>query len=71
MGTKPQSRKKPITVIQVACVALIFAIAGGIYGFFTGGPISMITIFAESFVASFVLIYVVASFIELSRKSRP
>jgi hypothetical protein len=68
MGTKPQSRKKPITIIQVAGVALIFAIAGGIYGFFTGGPLNIIITSAECFIAGFAVLYVGASFIELSRK---
>ena len=68
MGTKPQSRKKAITIIQVARVALFLALAGGVYGFITGGPGNMIVVFVACFIVGFILSYVCASFIELSRK---
>ncbi len=68
MGTRSQSRKNPITVKQIGVLAFVFALAGGIYGFFTGGPVSMGVVFAECFIAGFVILYFVASFIELLRK---
>jgi hypothetical protein len=68
MGTKPQIKKKAITLIQVGWVALFFAILGGFYGFFTGGPERMIIIFVEWFIAGFIISYVCASFIELLRR---
>jgi len=68
MGTKPQTRKKAITLIQVGWVALFLAIAGGVYGFYTGGPVGMAIVFAEWFIGGFILTYVCASFIELLRK---
>jgi LytS/YehU family sensor histidine kinase len=67
-GMKSQLRKKAITVIQVAWVGLIIAVVGGIYGFYTGGPINMIVVFFEGLIIGFILAYVCASFIELSRK---
>jgi hypothetical protein len=68
MVTKPQSKKKAITVTQVGWAAFFLAIVGGIYGFFTGGPVKMIPGFVEWFIAGFILLYVVASFIELFRR---
>ena len=68
MGTRPQSGKNPITVKQIGVLAFVFALAGGIYGFYTGGPVSMVTVFAECLIAAFVLLYLIASFIELLRK---
>ena len=68
MGTRPQSRKNPITIKQIGVLAFVFALAGGIYGFYTGGPVSMVIVFAECLIAAFVLLYLIASFIELFRK---
>jgi len=68
MVTKPQSRKKTITVKQVGWAALSLAIVGGIYGFFTSGLANMIMVFFECLVAGFILIYIGSSFIELLRK---
>jgi hypothetical protein len=68
MGTKPQFRRKAITVNQVGLVALVPGIAGGVYGFLSGGMMGMIIGFIEWFAAGFVLIYICASFIELFRK---
>jgi hypothetical protein len=68
MGTRPQSRKNPITIKQIGILAFVFALAGGIYGFYTGGPASMGIVFAECLVAGFAILYFVASFIELLRK---
>ena len=68
MGTESQSRKKAITVTQVGWAALFLAIAGGVYGFFTGGPVNMIIAFVASFIAGFILFYVCASFIVLLRR---
>ena len=68
MGTRPQSRKNPITIKQIGVLAFVFALAGGVYGFFTGGPVRMVIVFAECFIAAFVLLYFIASFIELLRK---
>jgi zinc transporter ZupT len=68
MGTQSKSKKQPITVKQVGLASLILAIVGGIIGFYTGGFVSGIIGFAEWFVAGFVLLYLVASFIELLRK---
>ena len=68
MGTKPQSGKKPITVVQVGGAAFILAVIGGIYGFFSGGLAPMAIIFIEVFIVGFVLFYTGASFIELARK---
>lgn len=68
MSPKPQSRKKPITINQVGLIACIIAFAGAVYGFVTGGMVTMIVLFAECLVVGFVLIYVCASFIELLRK---
>ena len=68
MGTRPQSRKNPITIKQIGVLAFVFALAGGIYGFFTGGPVSMGIVFAECLIAGFAILYFVASFIELLRK---
>jgi hypothetical protein len=68
MVTKSKSEKKAITVIQVGWAAFFLAIMGGIYGFFTGGPVRMILGFAEWFIAGFILSYIAASFIELFRR---
>lgn len=68
MGTKPQSGKKAITVTQVGTAALVLAIGGGVYGFFSGGPVNMLIAFVEWFVAGFILFYICASFIVLFRK---
>jgi hypothetical protein len=68
MGVKSTSKKQPITVTQVGLASLILAIVGGIIGFFTGGLESMAIGFAEWFIAGFILLYIVASFIELLRK---
>jgi hypothetical protein len=68
MAAKSRSRRKAITLIQVGWVAFFFAIAGGIYGLFTGGPVNMIILFVACFVGGFILSYVGASFIELLRK---
>jgi hypothetical protein len=68
MGTRPQSKKMPITIKQVGLLAFVFALAGGIYGFYTGGPVRMVIIFFECLVAGFAILYFVASFIELLRK---
>jgi len=68
MGTKSQPKNKAITVTQVIFVALFLAVTGGIYGFFTRGIGGMIILFFECFIAGFVLFYVGASFIELSRR---
>jgi hypothetical protein len=65
---KPQSKKTAITVIHVAWAALIFAIAGGIYGFITGGPVNMAIVFTGCFTGGFIFLYICASFIELSRR---
>ena len=68
MGTKPLSGKKPITVTQVGWGALFVAVAGGVYGFFTGGPTTMIIGFIECLTGGFIILYICASFIELFRK---
>jgi hypothetical protein len=68
MGTRPQSRKNPITIKQVGLLAFVFALAGGIYGFYTGGPVRMVIIFAECLITGFAILYFIASFIELLRK---
>ena len=68
MGTKPQSKKKAITIIHVGWAALFLALGGGIYGFYTGGPVNMIIVFAEWFIMGFILSYICASFIELFRR---
>jgi len=68
MATKPQSGKKAITVKQVGLVALVLAIAGGLYGFVSGGMVSMVILFVECLIAGFIVIYICASFIELARK---
>ena len=65
MSTKPQSKKKIITVTQVCLAALFLAAVGGLYGFYTGGPVSMIIGFAEWFIAGFVFSYIIASFLVL------
>jgi hypothetical protein len=68
MSTRIQSGNKVITVIRVAWAALALAVAGGVYGFFTGGQNSMIIGFIEWFVAGFIIFYICASFIVLLRK---
>jgi len=68
MAMKSQSGKKTITVTHVGWAASFLAIVGGVYGFFTGGAVSMITGFIEWFAAGFILFYVCASFIVLFRK---
>jgi len=68
MSTRPQAGKKRITVKQVALVAAVPGISGGLYGFITGGPLSMMIQFAEFFIAGFVVVYVCASFVVLLRK---
>jgi zinc transporter ZupT len=68
MSTKNQSGTKAITVTQVGWAASLLAIVGGMYGFFTGGPVNMIIGFIEWFIAGFILFYVCASFIVLLRK---
>ncbi len=65
---KNQSGQKAITIIHVGWAAVFFAIAGGVYGFYTGGPVKMIIVFAEGFIAGFILSYICASFIELFRR---
>ncbi|MGA9620499.1 hypothetical protein [Methanoregula sp.] len=60
-----KSKRNPITVKQVGLASFILAIVGGIIGFYTGGLENMIIGFAEWFIAGFILLYVVASFIEL------
>jgi type IV secretory pathway VirB6-like protein len=68
MATKSQFRRKAISVTQVGWAAFFFAIVGGIYGLFTGGPANMIILFVECFIGGFILFYIGASFIELLRK---
>jgi len=68
MAAKPQTKRKAITLIQVGWVAFFFALAGGIYGLITGGPVHMIILFVACFIGAFILSYVGASFIELLRK---
>lgn len=68
MGTRKQSKKNPITIKQIGVLALVFAIAGGIYGLYTGGPVRMVIVFIECLIAAFILLYLIASFIELLRK---
>lgn len=63
-----KSNRKPITVKQVGLASLILAIVGGTVGFYTGGFENMIIGFAEWFIAGFVLLYIVASFVELLRR---
>jgi F0F1-type ATP synthase assembly protein I len=68
MGVQSKSKKQPITVKQVGLASLILAIIGGIVGFYTGGLESTIIGFVEWLIAGFILLYFVASFIELLRK---
>ena len=68
MGTRKQSKKNPITLKQIGVLALVFAIAGGIYGLYTGGPVRMVIVFIECLIAAFILLSLIASFIELLRK---
>jgi hypothetical protein len=68
MAAKSQTKRKAITLIQVGWVAFFCALAGGIYGLITGGPLQMIILFVECFIGGFILSYVGASFIELLRK---
>jgi hypothetical protein len=68
MVTKPQSKKNAITVTQVGWAAFFLAISGSIYGYLTGGPVSMIPGFVAWFIAGFIILYVIASFIELFRR---
>ena len=59
-GKKSQPGKKPITVIHVSLIALVLAVVGGIYGFFTGGLVNMALRFIESFIIGFIIIYIIA-----------
>jgi len=68
MGIQSKSKKQPITVKQVGLASLILAIVGGIIGYYNAGLESAAIGFAEWFIAGFVLLYIVASFIELLRK---
>jgi hypothetical protein len=68
MSAKPQSGASPITVKQVGMISLCIAIIGGVYGFSTGGPVRMIFAAVECLIVGFVVLYIGASFIELSRK---
>ena len=68
MSTKLQSVKKTITVTQVGWAASLLAIVGGIFGYFTGGPVNMIIAFIASFIAGFIIFYICASFMVLLRK---
>ena len=68
MGTKPLSRKKPITITQVGWATLFLALVGGGCGFFIGGPVTMVVAFVECLVGGFIILYICASFIELLRK---
>jgi len=68
MATKSQFRRKAISVTQVGWAAFFFAILGGIYGLFTGGPVNMIILFVECLVGGFIFLYIGASFIELLQK---
>jgi hypothetical protein len=69
MTPDPRSERKAITVANVALAAVFLAIVGAdIQGFFTGSPGRMILGFTEWFVIGFIILYVVASFVELFRK---